>query len=199
MKKIGLIGMLLIATLHVSAQTSAPNQKVESFTLQGEAGQNIALADFAANKAVVVVFTNDHCPYSRLYTNRLQELYSVYSGKGVKFLFIKPAISTDNAPIENPNSANKVSSVISNNFPYVTDANQKVSQQLGATKTPEVFVIEPQNGNFLLRYKGAIDDNPQVESYAKETYLKTAIEAILTNQAPAITQKRATGCTIKRF
>ncbi|MDQ3292431.1 MAG: redoxin domain-containing protein [Bacteroidota bacterium] len=201
MKKLIFTGLLLVAFIHLKAQTNASDQKVEVFTLQNGGGQKISLQDYAANKAVVVVFTNDHCPYSRLYKARLQQLNSDYSGKGVKFLFIQPAISTDNAQSTSPTptSGNKLSITDNTDLPYFLDTNLKVSQLLGATKTPEAFVLQPQNGSFILRYKGAIDDNPQVESYVKETYLKTAIESVLNNQTPPVTQKRAIGCSIKRF
>ncbi|RDC66524.1 redoxin domain-containing protein [Adhaeribacter pallidiroseus] len=192
MKNIYLITLLLLITLHLQAQTGGYQigQQVAAFSLQTEANQKIALGDYAGSKAVVVVFTNAHCPYAQLYQKRLQQLNGEYSGKGVQFLFIQPAISTDNTT---------PTTIAASNFPYAIDVNQKISQQFGATKTPEVFVLQPESGTFTLRYKGAIDDNPQVENYAKEPYLKNALEAVITNQTPAITQKRATGCSIKRF
>ncbi|QMU28898.1 redoxin domain-containing protein [Adhaeribacter radiodurans] len=199
MKKIILINLLLLTAIHLQAQTSTQGQKVEPFVLQNETGQKLALADYASSKAVVVVFTHNHCPYSRLYKSRLQRLNSEYSGKGVTFLFVQPAISTDNSPGNDGNAVDKTNAPDNADFTYFKDTNQKVSQQLGATKTPEAVVLQPQNGDFLLRYKGAIDDNPQVEGYVKESYLKTALDAILGNQVPAVTQNRATGCTIKRF
>ena len=196
MKSIYLITLLLLFTFYLQAQTGGyqVGQQVEAFTLQTETGQKIALADHAGSKAVVVVFTNSHCPYAQLYQKRLQQISGEYASKGVKFVYIQPAISTDNTPI----AATTASSGAAD-LPYAIDTNQKVSQQFGATKTPEVFVLQPENGNFTLRYKGAIDDNPQVESYVKEIFLKNALDAVLANQTPAIPQKRATGCSIKRF
>jgi len=82
--------------------------------------------------------------------------------------------------------------------PYLSDANQSVSDKFGATKTPEVFVLKNQGGNFVLKYKGAIDDNPQVANDVTSSYLKDALESILSNQPVKITEKRATGCMIHR-
>ncbi|QNF31911.1 redoxin domain-containing protein [Adhaeribacter swui] len=190
MRKIIISCFLLLFTLHLQAQTGGyqPGQKVEAFTLQTETGQKVALTDHAASKAVVVIFTNALCPYAQLYQKRLQQLNTDYAGKGVKFLFIQSAINTNNTTTK-----------AANDVQYAVDTDQKVSQQWGATKTPEVFVLQPDNGTFTLRYKGAIDDNPQVEGYVKENFLKNALDAIVANQAPAISQKRATGCSIKRF
>ncbi len=195
MKKLLIINLLLLTTFCLQAQSGGyqAGQKVETFTLQTETGQKIDLADQVGSKAVVVVFTNAHCPYSQLYQKRLQQISGEYAGRGVKFLFVQPAISTDNT------AATTTSNSGAMDMPYAIDINQKISQQFGATKTPEVFVLQPENGTFTLRYKGAIDDNPQVESYVKEPYLKNALDAVVANQTPAIPHKRATGCSVKRF
>ena len=54
------------------------------------------------------------------------------------------------------------------------------------------------NGEFFLKYKGSIDDNPQVENYVNDYYLKNAIEAVLSGQQIRTVDKRATGCLIKK-
>lgn len=201
MKKISILIPFIVFAWQVLAQQGGYQigQKVEAFTLPNETGQQVNLQDLAGNKAVVIVFTNNRCPYSRLYHQRLQKLKAAYGPKNVTFLFIKSAIGTETnqARVNPTEEKTKLQEMI--DFPYLTDANQKVSRQFGATKTPEVFVLQPENNSFTLRYKGAIDDNPQVETYAKEAYLQETLDALLRNQAPAITQKRATGCMIKHF
>ena len=152
------------------------------------------LADYASTKAVVVVFMNRNCPNSRLYENRLSSLAGNYAAKGVTFLFINPTISMEDsgAPAGNAPAGN-------DNLKLIADDGQKISQQFGATKTPEAFVLQNVNGSFILKYKGAIDDNPQLESSVREPYLRNAIDAVVANQAVAVPEKRALGCMIKRF
>jgi hypothetical protein len=84
-------------------------------------------------------------------------------------------------------------------FPYLADEGQKISQQFGATKTPEVFVLHGAGKDFILKYKGAIDDNPQLESGVKDSYLRNAIEAVLNDRNVQSFDKRATGCLIKKY
>ena len=185
-----LLGFILLTAPRLWAQTGGyqVGQKVENFTLLTEANQ----------KAIVLVFTNKLCPYSQLYEARLQQLNDQYTGQGVKFLFIAPAIGTAQSEAAKnilPNTGTTTAA----GFSYLSDPDQKVGRQFGATKTPEVFVLQPQNGAFILRYKGAIDDNPQLATSVKEKYLRNALDAVLTNQAPSLPEKRATGCTIKRF
>lgn len=183
MKFIYVLALILLTGSRLLAQTNGyqVGQSIENFTLPLVAG----------DKVVVVVFTNKSCPYSRLYEKRLQKLASEYSGKGAKFLFLSPAIGME--------PGNKVSDASGSGLPYITDTDQRMSRQFGATKTPESFVLQLINSTYILRYKGAIDDNPQLETGVKETYLKNALDDVLTNQRPAITEKRATGCMIKRL
>jgi thiol-disulfide isomerase/thioredoxin len=149
------------------------------------------LADYGNTKAVAVIFLNRSCPNSRLYENRLSQLATNYAAKGVTFLFINPAISMEEGS-SNAAAGNA-------NLKLLPDNGQKISQQFGATKTPEAFVLQNVNGSFVLKYKGAIDDNPQLESSVKEPYLRNALDAVLANQAVPVPEKRALGCMIKRF
>jgi len=51
----------------------------------------------------------------------------------------------------------------------------------------------------VVRYKGAIDDNPQVEAYVKEAYLARALDNVLAGRPAGGADKRAAGCLIKRM
>jgi thiol-disulfide isomerase/thioredoxin len=152
------------------------------------------LANYSSTKAMVVVFMNRSCPNSRLYENRLSSLSGEYASKGVTFLFINSTISMEGSgdPTTNVPAGN-------DKLKLLPDDGQKISQQFGATKTPEAFVLQNVNGSFILKYKGAIDDNPQLESSVKEPYLRQAIDAVMANRAVPVPEKRALGCMIKRF
>lgn len=172
-------------------------QKVADFTLKDSNGQNVSLSNFNNTKTVVVVFTNNLCPYSRLYETRLMNLNNTYQNRGVKFIFINPAIGSESGETVADMAKKAADSRYS--FPYLADEGQKISQQFGATKTPEVFVLHNLNKEFVLKYKGAIDDNPQLETGVKDPYLRNAIEAVLNDRNIQAFDKRATGCLIKKY
>jgi len=144
----------------------------------------------------VLVFTNNQCPYAKLYEKRLVNLNNLYQDRGVRFVFVNPTLGQTGETVSD--MAQKVTEA-NLHFPYLADEGQQVSQAFGATKTPEVFVLHNVNGEFLLKYKGAIDDNPQLETGVKENYLKNAIEAVLGNRNIEAFDQRATGCLIKKF
>lgn len=167
--------------------------KVANFSLKGSNNQTTSLADFANAKTVVVVFTNSNCAYAKLYENRLVNLASSYADKGVQFIFVNPGLGDGSETLE-AMAAKKYS------FPYLADQEQMLSKQFGATKTPEVFVLHNTNDGFVLKYKGAIDDNPQLESGVKNYYLRSVIDSVLANKTVATLDKqRATGCLIKKY
>ncbi|AKD03358.1 thioredoxin family protein [Pontibacter korlensis] len=193
MKQLFSLATALLISVGVFAQSGGyqVGDKVADFTLQGTNNQSVSLSDFANAKTVVLVFTNNQCPYAKLYENRLVTLASNYSAKGAQFVFINPGAADAGETLKDMASRQY--------SPYLADEGQKVSRQFGATKTPEVFVLHNNNGEFVLKYKGAIDDNPQVESGVKNHYLRTVIDETLANRPVSTNDKRATGCLIKKY
>ncbi|ALJ01178.1 redoxin domain-containing protein [Rufibacter tibetensis] len=170
--------------------------KVENFTLKDAQNQAVELSNFKDAPLLAVVFTSVSCPYAKLYETRLQQLSQAYTGKGVRFVYVNTTIGleegsqTDKAQPDRPSAQT---------FPYLIDEGQQLSKQFGATKAPEVFVLQNSPDGFYLRYKGAIDDNPQAGNYVKQRYLANALDALLAGRSVAEAERRATGCLIKKF
>jgi hypothetical protein len=68
---------------------------------------------------------------------------------------------------------------------------------LKATRTPEVFVLQPVQNQFKVIYRGAIDDNPQSASDVNHAYLKNTLLNLLNNNKIELNQTRPVGCLIK--
>jgi len=194
MKYIASLATALFLSVGAFAQSGGYQlgDKVADFSLKGSDQQATSLSSFANAKTVVLVFTNNQCPYAKLYENRLVTLASTYASQGVQFVFVNPGVGDASETLEDM-AAKKYS------FPYLADEGQTLSKQFGATKTPEVFVLQNNGGSFVLKYKGAIDDNPQVASGVKNNYLKNVVDAVLANKAVATADKRATGCLIRKY
>ncbi|MDF7813428.1 redoxin domain-containing protein [Hymenobacter sp. YC55] len=182
---------LLFCTVAVGVARAQGDRTVSDFSLKNGANAEVALRSYAGNKAVVVVFVNPNCAFTRLYQARLAALSSKYSGNGVQFLFIE-------APINLDASAEAGAKAAGADLPLLSDEGQKVSTLLGASKTPEAVVLQPVGSGFAVRYKGAIDDNPQMEGFAKEHYLQQVLDNLLAGRPAGVPDKRAAGCLIKR-
>jgi thiol-disulfide isomerase/thioredoxin len=183
--------MFLIVQNITFSQTQI-NQKVENFTLLNlNDGSNINLNDYAKEQILILVFTSINCPYSKFYQNRIEKLVEKYKNNPVKFLFVVPESSQE--------SAEQVKSTLKNSKNiYLYDKGQNLTNKLGATKTPEVFVLQQNVGFFFIKYFGAIDDNPQSEQDVTNTYLVNAIENLLAKKNIELVNQKPTGCMIKK-
>ncbi|MCU0430917.1 MAG: thioredoxin family protein [Cytophagaceae bacterium] len=196
MKKI--LAILFVLTCTSLIAQYAIGDKVNNFTLVNAADNNpVSLQNFSGAKVVVLVFTSHNCPYSKIYEERIKKYMTEYESKSVKFILINP-----NNPDAHPEDglSEMAAAYKSKNFgvPYLSDPKQEVANAYGATKTPEVMVLKSTGGVFTLKYRGAIDDNPQVGTDVTVHYLKEALEATLTGGVLKYSEKRATGCMIYR-
>lgn len=167
-------------------------QEVKDFSLTNTRdGKAISLSGFGSTIGIAVVFTSHECPFDNYYKDRLKELVTQYGGK-IQFVLVnsnqEPQESIEQMAIHYKDI----------NVPYLADKDQVAMEALGARKSTEVFLITKTNGKLSLVYSGAIDDNPQVAKDVKQTFLKDAIEKLLTGQKIEINTQRASGCTIRR-
>lgn len=191
-----LLSVALLLSSIASAQTIG---KVENFTLVNAADRSsVSLIDYKNEKVIVLVFTSNYCPFAKLYEERIQNLISQFQGKGVQFLLINSNTSIDHLDdsIEEMARWAKEKNYI---IPYLADKDQKVALLFKATKNPETFVLQNTGGgNFILKYRGAIDDNPQVAQEVSTYYLRDAIIAALNRKNLPYAEKRPVGCVIQK-
>ncbi|MDN5203567.1 thioredoxin family protein [Fulvivirgaceae bacterium BMA10] len=190
-----LIFFLFTTSGHIFAQQV---KTITGFTLINAADKKeISLESFKQAKGIVLVFTSNFCPYSKLYEKRILDLHHAYGNKGIQFLLINP-----NDPVKSKDDSieemAKKAREKQFKFPYLADKDQKVVKLLGASKTPEAYLLRFKGGKFEVFYHGAIDDNPQVPQDVSKNYLKDAIEALQSGRAVPIADVRPTGCMIKK-
>jgi peroxiredoxin len=182
---------LLLSILMASAITSYA-QEIKDFSLTNvKDGKSVSLSNYSSASGVVVVFTSQECPYDNYYKDRLKELVTAYSGK-VQFLLV----NSNQEPQESPEQM--AIHYTDLEVPYLADKGQTAMETFGAHKSPEVFLLSTTNGKFTVVYSGAIDDNPQVAKDVKQTFLKDALNKVLTGQKIDPPTQRAVGCSIRR-
>ena len=76
------------------------------------------------------------------------------------------------------------------------DADGSVADRYQAQTTPHAFLIDRQG---ILRYRGAVDDVSFQQREPTRFYLKEAVEAILEDHLPEVTEVQPFGCTIVRY
>lgn len=196
MKKLGLAMLFSMSILFTMAQGYKVGDEAMNFNLKNIDGQMVALSDYSAEKGVIVIFTCNHCPFSVAYEDRIIELDKKYKKFGFPVVAINP-----NDPISYPEDSFENMKLRAEEkgftFPYIIDENQEVFPIYGATKTPHVYLLNNENGEFVVSYIGAIDDNSKDASQVKKTYLSDAIDALLAGEKPDPNLTKAVGCSIK--
>ena len=171
-------------------------QPAPNFSLLGTDGKTHRLNDFSQSKALVVVFMCNHCPYVIAVQDRINALAKEYGPKGVALV----GINSNDATRYPADSFEAMKSRVTEKgfvFPYLFDETQEVAKAYGAVCTPDIYVVEPKGEEFLLRYRGRIDDNWKDESAVRERDLARALDEILAGKLPSADQKPSMGCSIK--
>jgi hypothetical protein len=154
------------------------------------------LPSLAKEKGIVLIFHDPSCPFAKLYESRIKALRAKFETQGIGFALINPQAQN------NESELNRLRTYIDEsglNMPYLVDEKQQWTQAFQASKIPEVFVLIPGKTDLELVFKGALDNNAQVESVVTEKYLETALTQILRGGKPVISQARAVGCTIRTY
>ncbi|TAF35261.1 MAG: thioredoxin family protein [Cytophagales bacterium] len=170
--------------------------KAKDFSLKNVDGKKISMSQYPEAKGFIVVFTCNHCPFSKLYEQRIIDLDNTYKPKGFPVI----AISSNDPAIEPDDSFEKMVELANAKkypFPYLYDSTQEVAKNFGAAKTPHVYVLAKKNKDLIVSYIGAIDDNPKKDKAETHAYVADAVQALLENKKVALTETKAVGCSIK--
>lgn len=172
--------------------------KAPAFELKNVDGQmysfaNIKAANDEAAKGYIVTFTCNTCPYAVKYEDRIIDLHNKLAPMGYPVVAIqpndvevKPGDSFEAMQVRHEEKA----------FPflYLLDEGQQVYPKYGASKTPEVYLVD---GDGIVRYHGAIDDNAQHPEEVTVNYVEKAVAAIEAGLDPDPADVKAIGCSIK--
>jgi len=169
--------------------------EINDITLKNVDGQMVSLSDYPQAKGFIIIFTCNHCPFAKLYTDRFNKLSEMYQGLDVPLLAIS---SMDTVSYEEDTYIKMIQKSAKDNFkfPYLYDADQSVAKLFEAQKTPNAFVIWKNQGHFEIKYKGAIDDNGMHPKQVKNEYLRLAVDELLQGKIVTISETMAIGCQI---
>ncbi len=189
-----LIFLGFIALLGISAGTLSDKQ-VKDFTLLNVDGKMVSTRDYPNAKGFIVVFTCNHCPFAKKYTSRLNDLAQKYAAVCVPLLAVN---STDTVQYEEEGLANMRTKATTEHwaFPYLYDVQQTVVRDFGAKKTPHAYVVWKENGNWIIKYNGAVDDNGAEPTKITHAYVAEAVDALLAGKEVPTKETKSIGCMI---
>ncbi|HZV70189.1 MAG TPA: thioredoxin family protein [Saprospiraceae bacterium] len=166
-----------------------------SFTLPDTvSGKTISLKDVASDKATVVMFICNHCPYVIHVNDEMVRVANDYSPKGVSFVAIS-SNDVENYPEDGPVRMKDVAMRLKYPFPYLYDESQEVAKAFDAACTPDFYVFDK---DLKLAYRGRLDDSrPKNSNPLTGKDLRDAIDAILEGKPVSEKQYPSAGCNIK--
>jgi peroxiredoxin len=167
--------------------------KLMNFKLQATDGEWYTNFAFADRYALCFIFTSNSCPQSKSYWNRIIKLADQYEQDNMALLAINSNDESQDANESLEMMKNLIGSLEGGNVFYLKDEDQNLANEMGATKTPEVFLF---NSKRELVYKGIIDDNADNESQVMMAYLEDAIEYCLDGLDIDYPELPANGCDI---
>jgi peroxiredoxin len=145
-------------------------------------------------KAVLVVFLCNHCPFVQHVKDELAALSRDVRSKGVAMIGIN-SNDVQAYPDDAPAKMLEVAKANGWLFPYLIDEDQSVAKAYRAACTPDFFLFDKER---KLVYRGQLDDSRPGNNVAVSGGdLRAAIKAVATGRPVSDKQKPSIGCNIK--
>ncbi len=192
MKKL-ILSFILLFGIWLGSNAQGYNQLTATDAVTGKVKE---LGAMVKGKGMVLIFHSLNCPFAKMYEERIKYLRSTFQSQGISFALINPEVTTseaDQLPLRTYIDQSGL------NMSYLIDAGQVWTKKFEATKIPEVMVLVPGPNGLEIKYRGAIDNNPQAESAVSERHLERALNQILKGENPMAAQVRPVGCNIRTY
>jgi peroxiredoxin len=181
--------MVLTPSTMMNLGTTAPG-----FLLPDTDDHTVSLDDFKGNKALLVMFICNHCPYVVHIADELARIGGDYQPKGVAVVAIS-ANDVKTHPADSPEKMKAEKAARGYTFPYLYDETQAVAKAYTAACTPDFFLFDADQ---TLVYRGQLDvSRPGTDDPVTGADLRRAMDAVLAGQAVPDDQKPSMGCNIK--
>lgn len=194
------MGMALVGALSLmpaflaarAADGSSIGRKIEGFTLTDAQGKERSLAEFLGKRMLVVAFIGTECPIANLYLADLADLDKRYRDSGLAVLCVNANEGDTAEKIATHATEFAVA------LPVLADPKQRVADAFGATRTPEVFLLDEGR---VIRYQGRIDDRfgyQHKRDVARRPDLEEAIKELAAGKPVSVPTTETVGCLIDR-
>jgi thiol-disulfide isomerase/thioredoxin len=178
--------------------TSSTNRELgiiaPNFALPDYDGRIVALGDFAANKAVLIVFWSNHCPFVKHIKQAFAQFAREYQEKDLAIVAIN-SNDIDAYPEDRPEAMRTDAGKYGFTFDYLLDSTQNVARAYDAACTPDFFLFD--RGRRLV-YHGQFDSSrPRNSEPITGADLRAAADAALAGKPVRAEQTPSIGCNIK--
>ncbi|MGH8378444.1 MAG: thioredoxin family protein, partial [Gammaproteobacteria bacterium] len=124
------------------------------FRLLGTDGRRWTLADCRGEKATLVMFICNHCPYVQASIERIVAVCNELAPFGMQAVTIMPN-DVEIYPEDSFENMQRFAQAHKFPFPYLYDETQETARTYGAVCTPDFFGY---NAKLELQYRGRLDE-----------------------------------------
>ena len=172
-------------------------KKAENFKLKSINNKVITLNDIKGEKATLIMFICNHCPYVKAIIKDLAKDCNELKNNGINSVAI---MSNDTKNYPEDSFENMVKFADNNNFKninYLFDETQEIAKKYGAVCTPDFFGY---NEILELQYRGRFRELKNLKPINNsDSDLKIAMKMIAQTQKGPDEQIPSMGCNIKWF
>lgn len=170
--------------------TPAPDFKL----LDTVSGKMLSLDELKSEKATVIMFICNHCPFVKHVDEGIVALAKDYQVRGVSFIAIS-SNNVENYPQDSPELMKVEAEKVGYTFPYLYDETQEVAKAYQAACTPDFYVFDAE---LKCVYRGQMDDSrPENGVPVTGKDLRSALDCVLNNKKIDFEQRPSIGCNIK--
>lgn len=165
---------------------------ISEFELSDFQGKKWPSSELQKSRGIVLVFLGTQCPLAKIYAARINQLQEEFKEAGFGFVAVNPNVQDSLEMMAAFARKHQLA------MPFLKDPDQGLATSVGATRTPEVCVLDSQR---RLVYRGRIDDQygiGYVRDQPTSADLKLALEAIAAGKSVSRSEVPAVGCLIGR-
>ena len=172
-------------------------KKAENFKLKSINNKVITLNDIKGEKATLIMFICNHCPYVKAIIKDLTKDCNELRNDGISSVAI---MSNDTKNYPEDSFDNMIKFAENNafgNIDYLFDETQEIAKKYGAVCTPDFFGY---NRNLELQYRGRFRELKDFKPINNgDSDLKIAMKMVAQTQKGPDEQIPSMGCNIKWF
>ena len=165
------------------------------FELEGVDGETHSPESFADMKALLVVFTCNHCPYAKAKFDLMNELTEAYDEAAIV------GINPNDADEYPDDSFDRMVELVEAGEiqwdAYLRDESQSVADAYGAVCTPDPFLFAREDDEWRLVYQGRLDDALDPDDEPTRFQIREALDAVIAGESVDVEWKPSRGCSIK--
>src|SRR5438034_9931960 len=109
---------------------------IDDFKLPDADGAEHSLKALTGKNGAVIIFIATRCPVSNGYNDRMEKLAQDYKAKGINVIGINSNVTEPASEVKSHATDKHLT------FTILKDDGNKIADRLGATRTPEAYVLD---------------------------------------------------------